>query len=790
MRHSVSHPQHRMMPILFFLTFISFVLADAPVLSVLAEDRLPSRPSTSMEQAIAQNIALATRISEYASGADALEAYHVQAEPMMKAGMAEVFDPHCIASVVIAVDPSSIDTSITGWGDLLTREVDVGIPIAQPQLEYISAALSYGLTGTYNLQAAKDYFNRLSDENRLSTDQNSPSTPVCLMLSDDVPEGWNIVYPVEGTLFFEKGIVWRRQADATIHQGLAGDPPMNAIRADATQLERFQPMYAYVRRTFLNERRFSTASGWEHQLSALISIIGISLWITYMNIRADSYDMRKIVTAIGCLQIGWVCARVAKYLCIDVTSLGRYLWYIFYIFQTAIVLLFFLLVIQLDKPRSKNSNKHKGLFAFFAALGGALVCLVLTNDLHQWAFTFPHGIADWNKAYGYGSAYYAILAYCYLLIAASVAILLFRCRHAPRRKGAVLSALVLVGLLVYSIGYILRYPLMWESDMTLITCWFILLFVESAFQSGLIPLSSGHKRLFLNTNLGMQLINVHGEPVLRTHDAIEMKSLTQEVLLHSGKTSHFIHDDFLNLYAAPIAGGHVVWQENVSELISLNRALDQTNAELSRQHEALWEEERIRGELASLNARNHLHAEVEMTISDRLSQIRNRLIEMTGMNETAARRSIARIHMLASAIKRSCGLLLKEKREEFVPSDDLAMALSEMAELTGYAGVQCVTSFDLTGEIPCAAARILYECFFLACEDAIDEIYDLLIVRLFLERNRLCLLMMTENPCLNASYIAHLRALMGSVNGLIEMKDLGDMHSISVICPLPGGAYA
>lgn len=733
---------------------------------------------------------LGDSLSDYVAGADAMEAYHVQAEPMLTAGMAQVFDPMSNILVVIAVDSSRIDERIAGWGDLLSGEVNVSLSAKQPQLEYISAAISYGLTGEYDFRAATRYLDQLAEQGRLSFEREGSAAPVCLTLSDDVPDGWTVITPAEGTLYFEKGVLSRSRAGFAPDHDRNQDLPANAVRADAAQLERLRPMWAYVRRTYLNERRYSTASGWEHQIAALISIIVISIWLTYMNIRADSGEMRRIVTAIGCLEIGWICVRVIKYLLIGTTELGRYMWYSFYVFQTGIALMFFALAFKLDGRAAVKGVDRKPLLMFLALFGGALTCLILTNDLHQWAFSFGEGLSNWDTAYEYGAVYYSVLAYYYLLIAAALGMLLHRCRRAPRRGGAVLASLVLVGLMIYSIGYILRYPLMWESDMTLVTCCFILLFMESAFQSGLIPLSSGHRRLFRRADLGIQLLNGRGEPVLWTRDAVKIERGAREELLRAGGAARSVQSGDLCLYAAPIAGGYVVWQEDVGELTSLNRSLARTNDQLGRQQAALREEERIRGELMSLNARNRIYAEIESTVSGRLSDMRERLTGMAGADEGEARRAIARINMLAGAVKRSCGLLLREKREESVSGDDLAMALSEMVEFVGYAGVKCATLFEYLGNLPCAAARVIYECFFQLCEGAVEQANDQLIIRLYLEEGHICLLIMAHRQCLNEHRAADLRSWVELSGAGILTKDLGDMHSVLVTCQLAGGAYA
>ena len=77
---------------------------------------------------------------------------------------------------------------------------------------------------------------------------------------------------------------------------------------------------------------------------------------------------------------------------------------------------------SLGKPQDYRIPFSKWLFYLTA---GLLLLLVLTNDLHQWVFTFPDaGLSD--DAYSYGPGYYVVAAWEILCAAAAMGMVLFK----------------------------------------------------------------------------------------------------------------------------------------------------------------------------------------------------------------------------------------------------------------------------------------------------------------------------------------------------------------------------
>lgn len=732
-------------------------------------------------------------------GADGVEAFHLQAEPLLAAGAAERFDPHYCASAVIAVDRSRTSASIAGWRDLLTAHLPVGLAVEEPVLEYLWAAVSHGLTGRCDRQPAAGFFLDLHRQGRLWAGAKGLSAPVRIVLSHHVPNGWEVIVPQEGTLYFEKGLLWRTGAPAPSNsdmapvlaqQGLSLVPPPGAARASAEALNAVGSVLPLVRRVFLRERRFSTASGYEHQWAALFILVALAFWLTSIYLRALPGPARAAISAVSLLEIGWSLVRVAKYMQPGQTLLGRYLWYAFYLFQLTIPLCFLLLASQLNRPQGgPRAPASKWLLAL-ALVCAALIILVMTNDAHQWVFRFREGFVNWDHDYGYGLGYLLVYGYCLGLTVAAAAVLIAKAWRAPRKWGAVLSILVLAGLFAYGTGYVLRVPLMYESDMVLTFCIFITLFVEAAFQTGLIPINSGHRHLFTRADMGLQLLDHSGACVLRTRDAVALDASTRRLLATRQSPAPHMLDEGTWLYAAPVDGGTAVWQEDIQELARLNRALEQANATLLQRHEALQEEQRIQGELASLRAQNRLYADVEAAASAKLIQIQQRLNGLSRLHGAQARWQTARINLLACAVKRSCGLLMRGLQQADVPADSLAIAISEIAEFSGFAGMKCTTLLELRRSLPAPAAQALYDFFFRGCERALDCGCVALFVRLYEEAGSARLMMLTDAPCMDAHTVEAMGASLRQLGGRVTLKNLDGAYSLVAGCPLGGEASA
>ena len=129
-----------------------------------------------------------------------------------------------------------------------------------------------------------------------------------------------------------------------------------------------------------------------------------------------------------------------------------------------------------------------------------------------------------------------------------------------RRATGNMSALVLVGfyalLLAYSAGYILRIPLVWESDMSITVGIFVLLFFEACIRIGLVSMNSGYRHFFAQSPQKLRIMDATGRTALSSADAEPLHWHTVSRLMQGEEPVSYGGDSLL--FGNRISGGMVV----------------------------------------------------------------------------------------------------------------------------------------------------------------------------------------------------------------------------------------
>ena len=135
----------------------------------------------------------------------------------------------------------------------------------------------------------------------------------------------------------------------------------------------------------------------------------------------------RFMTVTAVLLIIWMVVRSAKYFIFWQPDAVRYLWYLFYLPMLFVPMLALLIAISLGKP--DEYKFPKGMSVLWI-ISGVLLLLVLTNDLHQFVFTFPKDAAVWtDKNNGYSIGYFISVGWQVLCAFAALVIMFFKCRH-------------------------------------------------------------------------------------------------------------------------------------------------------------------------------------------------------------------------------------------------------------------------------------------------------------------------------------------------------------------------
>ena len=205
--------------------------------------------------------------------------------------------------------------------------------------------------------------------------------------------------------------------------------------------------------------------------------------------------MRRYLLAIA----GLMLLRTVKYNTYNITA-ERFLWYGCYLPMLFSPVLAVLVALSLGKPENYRLPKWTHFLYLPSAL---LFLLVLTNDLHQLVFLFPNGVLS-DDDYRYGAGCYVVLVWMVLCAAASLVLILPKCRIPQSRRYLWLPVVSFVLVLMYCGAYIKGIYWVWllAGDLTVSMCLIFTAIFESCIQCGLIQSNTHYEELFHASTIG------------------------------------------------------------------------------------------------------------------------------------------------------------------------------------------------------------------------------------------------------------------------------------------------
>ena len=775
------------------------LIANLDLFSPYAETVLQTVPDYELR---AQTDGLYTELSQ----GNAAACFDVQAIPAMEQGVGRYWYPHCLATVVIAVDRAQTDADISRWRDLLDAGAVVGMTTDAPQNRLILGAMSYGLEGReYTKSEALDLLERLYSQGELRLDDQMAPIQLCFDYQaaawNRAGQNWEIIVPEEGTLSFDLGLLsdtpleFERGLDETLLA--AGLPladgrrpdgyPDNRAYRDAVHPEDFARLLSVtedtdrdIRRSVCHTRLYSSADHREHTLAALLVSAMAIFWMGTVSQRILRRDIRRTAALVGWLVVGWIFLRLLKYQIFEICLLTRLCWYGYYVFQLALPLAMLRLADIVDKPEDAKRLLRPIWWPMAAYILSVL--LIFTNDLHQMVFRFDLS-GDWSHDYQYGPGYFVVLLISLVFLLAAIVLLFRKNRHSRYLGARVFPVLFIAAILSYILGYLFNIPLFRDSDYTITICVLAMLFFESFLHTGMIPVNVRYGPLFAAAPLNLQLLDEEGQTVLAANGASPIpKSVWRR--LRADMSRPLLRDRDTLLHATPIRGGMVVWQEDVSALNRVRQEIQTSSARLEAANALLREESEAKRRLLAAEAKAELYDELEREIPRRVSVLA-RLIQSLPQAEDHQRQT-AYITLCLCHIKRRYNLFFLTRQSEPVLGDELSIYLDELAELAGYAGVKVLVRCGLHSQMAVRAASLCYDFCFESLSWAVRENCSTMLGYLEREDTELAFKLLPACSPDNWRFSQEFQDAVAAARGRITHKNLDDTAGVWLTIPLGG----
>ena len=411
-------------------------------------------------------------------------------------------------------------------------------------------------------------------------------------------------------------------------------------------------------------------------LRSFIYIGMFAAWGLSVRRRIVQKQVRRYLTGVSLLLILWFTLRSAKYFIFWQPNIIRYLWYLYYLPMLFVPTLALLIAMSLGKP--DEYKLPKSVWLLFA-VSGALLILVLTNDLHQLVFSFSKNADIWSdESYGYGVCYFAVIGWQVLCAAAALVVMLFKCRL-KNRKLRFLPVIPLIVSLNYLVLNYIGIP--WQKelfgDVTAFQSLMYMLCFEACIACGYIHSNSRYADLFASSvGTSAQITDMSFNV---RYAAMDTQPISREKMMHAIQSPVTLADG-LNLHTMPIGGGYAVWTEDVSALLEAREKFEGLAEELAERNEILRYEYKREAKRRRVEEQNRLYDLLRCTTQAQINRISTLTKEYQKINKTEPTRAktlLAEIAVLCSYIKRRKHLTLLADRDCSVAMAELVGAFTE-----------------------------------------------------------------------------------------------------------------
>ena len=680
-------------------------------LTELAGDEVQGQPSAQLLRRLSEEEVLA------------IEAYDVQAAVLQQNSRVPYYwYPHYTATVVLAV-ADTCPFPITGWQSLETVPVSLALSADEPAALFFIQAMSYDLAQDLSGQAGMDLLQRIQEQGRLQLSGEAQHLPAQVwVLFDYQARQWqhrgapvHIVVPVEGTLSFQKGLLAKhplalennKLSEMLISQGYALTPPAQGQYTPDNEalFQGADDMSRQIDYRLFKRYRTTALTGINNLIWYMAVLFLIILWGCRLRRQVLQPPVRQAYLGVIVTLCAWVLLRSFKLsLPVFWSDWMRWSWYSYYLFFGILIslLLWIGYVASRADLMPPCPGWLKGLFA-----GNLLLAVgILTNDFHQWAFTFPPGVVVADSDHGYGPLYFLLaLAYGVELLAVNGALCYTSLRQRVRHPWWMALPLVCTfGYGGYVVGYAWGLPSIFRSELVLTTVVWTLVWLEIVTRGRFVPANEGYIAFFRHSNLAMQLCQEDGR------------------VLYASEGADRPDGDDWEAQSMPIHGGGVRWYRDIRPLREKQAALRRVNQALTRSYELRCRASAVRRQAVDRQVRQRIYGELEEVISQKRPAIETRLAYLkTARPGPDTDAVVCRLYVLVCYLKKRCVLLLRGREDGTLDARELALALQESQCYLDQAGLQGRVGFDLEGQLPASAALTLYDVFEEAGEAALAQ---------------------------------------------------------------------
>lgn len=452
----------------------------------------------------------------------------------------------------------------------------------------------------------------------------------------------------------------------------------------------------------------------------LRSLIYIALYIGWgisVSKRIIQVQVRHYLIAVSGLMVFWFVIRSMRYFFITDIGIARQLWYWYYLPMLFIPLFSLFVAISLGKPENARLSKTARLLLYIPTV--LCLLLVLTNDLHQLVFSFPEGEVwtDDNMSYSFG--YFFVIGWEILCALAAFVIMIIKCRLSYRKK--YLPFLLLACSIVYALIYVsgVEWMQLIGGDITAAQCLMFTGILECCIQCGLIQTNTGYRAMFEAGSIGAQIVDTDWHIRYASSNAPKLPS----DMMRSAESEAAKPDNNTLLRSSKIPGGHVLWQEDITDITAVLQKLEENRKTISESNDVEQENYKTKVKINAVREKNRLYDRLQAQTAHQIELLDQLLTQYEAQSDPEIRRSLlAKAAVIGAYIKRRGNLMFIGEKSDVTDTAELTACLDESFANLELMGVECAIDIPDKNSIYTRDAIRVYDFFEAVTEEAMDDL--------------------------------------------------------------------
>ena len=435
-----------------------------------------------------------------------------------------------------------------------------------------------------------------------------------------------------------------------------------------------------------------------HAQQSAIFLVIFTIWISTLILRVFDKTLKKYTLSIGICLIFWMIIKVFKHY--TTGSINHYMWYLYYLPLIFIPTFYY----NCSEYLLIKDNNKKRIIAIGISI--ILFLLVITNDSHQLIFK----ILNENNDYIHKWGYYLVCIWIFLLLIMAVKNLVKVSMAEKDKKKTIIPFIPIILGLIYTVIYVLDIGFIEKTNMAIVIGTLFCIGLEVLFRLGLIPNNFRYRKIFLNSNLPIEIISKDGTKKINTNHYIEVEeNIIKDIKNNELKKQYKAENKIQNVKS--IQGGYAVEEKDISKINDLKKKLENTNQELLKQEELLKNQKKIKEKIFEVKIKNEIIELLDEKIDEKREHINKMLDEMTEVDIE----KMYMIKLLINYCKRMSSLVISNYNKEKYNNKRIEIIINELlseAKELNTNGVLQTNNFELNSSETTTIYEIVFEIIY------------------------------------------------------------------------------